>query len=61
MCGASAQFNANDDVETYSEAFRGSVKRQGGKINGGGRMAPSSKVSSFSILVGKPERVELGS
>ena len=61
MCGAGAQFNVSDDVETYSGAFRGSVKKQSGTIDGDGRMAPRSKVSSFRILVGKPERMELGS
>jgi len=61
MCGSGAKFKADSDVEKHSGAFGGSVKKQGGKIDGDGRMEPSSKVGSFSIFLGKPERVELGS
>jgi len=41
MCGSGAKFNADSDVEKYSGAFEDSVKKQGGAIDGGGRMAPS--------------------
>jgi len=61
MCGSGAKFNADSDVEKYSGAFGGGVEKQGGTIDGEDRMAPSSKVSSFSIFLGKPERVELDS
>jgi len=61
MCGAGAKFKAGGDVENYSGAFGGGVEKQGGALDGGGRMALGSEVGSFGLLVGKPERVELGS
>ncbi len=61
MCGSSAKFNTDGDVAKYSGAFEGSVKKPSGKADDEGRMVPSSKVSSFRILLGKPRCVELGS
>jgi len=61
MCGSSAKFNADSDVKNYSGAFGSIIEKQGGTIDGEGRMEPSSKVGSFSILLGKPERTELDS
>ena len=60
MCGAGAQFKAGGDVEKHSGAIGGSVEKQGGAIDGGGWMALGSEVGAFSLLVGTPERVELG-
>jgi len=59
MCGSGAKFNADSDVKNYSKAFGSSIEKQGGTIDGEGRMEPSSKVGSFSIFLGKPECIEL--
>ena len=61
MCGSGAKFKAGGDVENNSGAFGGSVKKQGGAIDGEGWMALGSEVGLFGFLLGKPTRVELGS